>query len=54
MKTNELLKQILTKLDALLAIVQSMPQVNGEAPPDLVSIDTQITMITGELQAKLE
>jgi len=50
MKTNDLLKQILQKLDALLAVVQSM---NGEAPPDLVAIDTQITMITGELKAKL-
>lgn len=50
MKTNELLKQILQKLDALLAVVQGM---TDEASPDLVAVDTAISVITGELKVKL-
>lgn len=50
MKTNELLRQVLRKLDDLEALVQSM---TDEAPPDLVAIDTKIDVIAGELKVKL-
>ena len=50
MKTNDLLKQVLKKLDELETLVQSM---SDEAPPDLVAIDTKIDVIAGELKVKL-
>ena len=51
MTYSQALQAVFARLDALETLIKAI-QINPDAVPDLIALDTRIQTLTGQLQAK--